>query len=418
MSIGPAVVLDPDKANDLARSQDAADRRSVAGSLQATPELLLHLAGDRDCAVRLLVAENVAAPAQADLALADDAEEAVRVALARKLGRWAGGLAADDPEASRRTTFQVLDRLVHDRSAAVRRALAETVRTLSGVASSIIATLACDRDPSVCAPIIEGSPLLGEGALIEIARRSPAPGAARIVARRHRLPEAVTAALAAQGDAAAVEIMLDNPGAEIAAGTMEQLIDRSAAQPAWQRRLADRPDLGDAGALRLARLAPVDLIDHLRMREDLAIKTLAALHQIRLDRADRDLAEDDAAAAEGPDRDLIIQARRLARAGHLNEDTLVSAMKSRQTGLVRAGLAVLADLPIETVDAMLSREHPRAIVALAWRAGLPMGFAHRLQTSLVRVPIALVIKPRPNGSYPLSDELLGLEVEAFVGAEE
>ena len=75
--------IDYETQKTLAASRQPDDRRRLAQSTSARPEVLYYLAADADRAVRQAVAGNEATPVQADLLLARDRELAVRVDLAQ-----------------------------------------------------------------------------------------------------------------------------------------------------------------------------------------------------------------------------------------------------------------------------------------------------------------------------------------------
>jgi hypothetical protein len=57
-------------------------------------------------------------------------------------------------------------------------------------------------------------------------------------------------------------------------------------------------------------------------------------------------------------------------------------------------------------------------VALAWRAGLDMRTAVRLQSVLGRIAPTALIKPRSDGGFPMSEEALRWQLDFLTGDAE
>jgi hypothetical protein len=116
---------------------------------------------------------------------------------------------------------------------------------------------------------------------------------------------------------------------------------------------------------------------------------------------------------EPPDR-LLAEARHLKAAGKLDEDALVDALIGARPGLVYAGLAVLANVPVPVIEKIISAHSAKGVTALVWKAGLPMRFAVRLQTVLARIPVTQALKPRADGGFPLSQDALQWQIDFFM----
>ena len=82
---------------------------------------------------------------------------------------------------------------------------------------------------------------------------------------------------------------------------------------------------------------------------------------------------------------------------------------------VRAALAVLADLPVEVIDRVLSAHSPKGMTALAWKSGFGMQAALKLQLQLGQIPPATALKPRADGGFPLSSDAMQWQLEFFQG---
>jgi len=116
-----------DEAKRLARSERAEDRRRLAESETARPEILYFLAADPAVEVRRAIASNPATPRQADLVLAGDSDPSVRESLAAKIARVLPQLTRGEQDSVYRTTVQVLEMLARDQATLVRHVLAEAM---------------------------------------------------------------------------------------------------------------------------------------------------------------------------------------------------------------------------------------------------------------------------------------------------
>ncbi|MBV8653082.1 MAG: DUF2336 domain-containing protein, partial [Alphaproteobacteria bacterium] len=386
----------------------------------ARPEVLYYLAADVDASVRAAVAGNEATPVQADLVLARDREPEVRVDLAAKIARLAPGLSREAHERLRKMTYDVLDILVRDQVTRVRQVIAETLKDVADAPPEIIQRLARDYEIAVAGPVLQFSPLLSDADLLEIIGGKPIAGAVEAVARRHQLREAVTDAIGASGDTAAITALLENKSAQIREETLDRLVDRAPGVIAWHRPLVSRPILPGGAALKLARFVAANLLDMLRARRDLDPETTQEVSTIVM----RRLSEEGLVAA-APEKDkapaapsidaALERARRLQAAGTLNDEAVTSALHQGDRSFVRAALSLLADLPVEGVDRVLGAHSAKGIVALAWKAGLTMPTAVRLQIVVGHIVQPALVKPRVDGGYPMSEEAMRWQLEFLTG---
>jgi uncharacterized protein (DUF2336 family) len=409
-----------DESKRLSASGNPAERRRVAEHDGVRPELLYYLANDPDPTVRAAVAANQATPVQADLILARDGDDAVRQDLARKISRLAPGLSAQEHDRLRRATYEVLEILVLDQIVKVRQIIAETLKDVADAPPEIIQRLARDYEIAVAGPVLQFSPLLSDADLLEIIGGEPIAGAVEAVARRHQLRETVTDAIGASGDTAAITALLENKSAQIREETLDRLVDRAPGVIAWHRPLVDRPRLSGGAALKLARFVAASLLDMLRARRDLDPETTKEVSNIVM----RRLSEEGLVAA-APEKDkapaapsidaALERARRLQAAGTLNDEAVTSALHQGDRSFVRAALSVLADLPVDGVDRVLAAHSAKGIVALAWKAGLAMATAVRLQIVVGHIVQPALVKPRVDGGYPMSEDAMRWQLEFLTG---
>jgi uncharacterized protein (DUF2336 family) len=409
--------IDYEESKLLVQSQDPAERRRVAADQQVKPEVLYFLANDPDASVRTAVARNQATPVQADVILARDKQESVRADLAAKIARFAPDLRPDETDKLKAMTYQVLETLIQDQAVRVRRVVAETLKDMNTAPAELIQRLARDPELSVAGPVLQYSPVLTDDDLLEIVRQLPVPGAAAAIAKRRKLGPVIADEIGNGADVDAITALLSNGSAQIREETLDRLVERAPQYPAWHRPLVERPKLSGSAIKKLAQFVAKDLIAKLQSRSDLQPGTIAELQQIVLQRLEGDAPEPDEAPApppapEGPSK-LLAEAKKLKAEGKLDEDTLVDALMGGRPALVLAGLSVLSNLPLPVIDKIMSAHSAKGVVALIWKAKLPMRFAVRVQTVLARLPAVQTLKPRADGGFPLSEEALEWQIGFF-----
>jgi uncharacterized protein (DUF2336 family) len=141
-----------------------------------------------------------------------------------------------------------------------------------------------DTEIRVAEPIIRLSPLLTEEDLLLLIAAPPTTATLQAVARRAGIGEAVTDALIAQGDRAAIGLMLENSSAKIRAVSMEDVLNRARFNPEWFPSLMVRPALTPDTAIRLAGVVADTLLRPLMQRQDVDPALLFRIRQCVADR--------------------------------------------------------------------------------------------------------------------------------------
>ena len=168
-------------------SEDCAVRLDLAKRTDLQPEMLYYLSEDEEAGVRRAVAENQSTPKQADALLVEDVDDDVRISLARKISRLAPDLNSEAQSWLQDMTLKILDDLSQDELPRVRRIIAEEIRHLDNLPHELIRRLAEDAELTVCAPILEYSPLLSDDDLLEIMALGPVKGALSAISARENL---------------------------------------------------------------------------------------------------------------------------------------------------------------------------------------------------------------------------------------
>jgi uncharacterized protein (DUF2336 family) len=403
-------MFDYDKAKRLAAEPDAVARRRLAERPDVQPEILYYLAEDKAPEVRLAVAGNLRTPRQADAILARDRELSVRERLAHKIARLAPGLSEREQAHLRDLTYEVIAILAVDRTSRIRAIIAEAVKNLADAPPEIVSRLARDVEIEVAGPILESSPLLNDDELIGIIRSQPIQGALAAIARRRRLGSKlsdclVAAAIHAPDRVIAVTTLLRNHEAEIDAATMEKLVELAPGHVEWHEPIVTRPILPLATLRRLAGFISHALFDALRRHgtsDPEAAREIAQAVKWRL-------------AAEGQEEGAIVAAEIATpsqAALPVGEAAVAKALSAGQLAAVAGALARDTGYPEAVVRKVLSGGDPKAILALAWKAGYSAPLALSLQVDAGAIPAAAALKPADDGKhYPLSDAELEWQLD-------
>jgi uncharacterized protein (DUF2336 family) len=401
----------------LAASRDHRHRKRVGAHASAPPEVLYFLAADDHVEVRASVAGNRATPHQADLLLARDVEHRVRCDLAAKVAALVPEFANDKDGHPYRSTLAVLDILVRDQVHHVRRVVADTLKHVANAPPHVIGTLARDREIVVASPVLEHSPVLMDEDLLAIIAEAPVPGALASIARRNRVSEPIADAISASDDDDAIASLLANPSAQIREEVLDSLVERAPDNPSWHRSFVLRPKLPGRLVKKLAHFVATHLLEILRTRDDLDPATAAEVAETVMRRLADESGDEDALAAKGKSAaEALAEALRLKAEGALGEDAVLKAA-AEDVPLARAALAVLTDIPLEPVGHVLDSHSAKGITALAWKAGLSMPAATRLQQALGRIPPAKVLRPGRDGGYPLTPEAMRWQLEFLTGLD-
>lgn len=387
---------------------DPAARRELASAGDAEPEILYYLAGDEDCEIRRIVARNGATPRHADTILATDSDDEVRLELARKIARLLPDLGASDNLRLRERTIAVLETLARDSLPRVRAMLAEEIKQSDKVPKGLVRRLAEDVESAVACPILEYSPLLDDHDLRELIAAGLSGEALGAVARRERLGEAVADDISATLDIPAIAALLANPSAQIREDTLDRIIDQAEGVEALHRPLVMRTALSIRAMKRIAGFVASALMH--RMLENNPLEETVAEELLERVRT-RILAE---RVDEVEESRLADEAHDLFARGMLDDAMVEELVETNRRELLLQGLALMADLPVPAVRRIVASKSGRAVTALAWRAGLTMRTAFRLQTGFALVSPSQLMPARNGTDYPMDDSELEWQLGYFV----
>lgn len=388
-----------ENAKQIAASGSVAERQALATHDTLEPELLYFLAEDVAPEVRQEVAKNEGAPLQADQILAHDAIVEVRSELAYKIGRLIPTLTEDENSRLTEMALSVLETLANDELPEVRAIISQEVKSLNNVPQSLIKKLAEDAEIIVSAPILEYSPLLSEIELVQIIASGIQGGALNAVARRAGISEDISAAIVDRSDRKAMIELLKNQTAKISEKVMQVIGMNAPDETEMHRPLVERSNLSVPTMKRIATFVSAALVETLISRNHLPEEFTKSLLQTVRDRiASGDLKET-IENKESPED----KAQRLFDAGKLGDSTIKNAIEKGETSFIPPALSLLSNIDIEIVKRILMGDSGKGIISLAWKSGLSMEIAERIEKRVAQVPKRSMVVTPADGSFPLSD---------------
>ena len=399
--------LEPRHALDILEARARETQSELAHRTDAGDAVLQYLAQHGAPATRAAVAANMATPPATNRLLADDDDENVRVELALKIGRLMPGLSPQEGSHVFDLTVETLEYLATDSAVRVRAILAEEIKHLSNVPKDVVLALARDVETIVSVPVLEYSPLLSDTDLIEIIACGQVREVLSAIARRPALSENVTDALVQSMDVSTVAALLVNPNAKIRKATLELVAKEAEEIESWHLPLALRIDLSARAIRRIAGFVGAAIIEKLAARHDLSDATRQHLNrQLRLRLEEKpDSAELLTAAAEA-----VAKAK---SEGRLNADFVEDAALAGRRDCVALALAELARAPVANVRRILGSGRAAPLVALAWRAGLSMRIAFKLQSLVMKLPANALMPARGGVNFPMTAEEMNWQLSCF-----
>ena len=388
-----------EKARKIAASGTVEERGELAGHENLEPEILYYFASDEAPEVRREVAENVGTPLQADRILALDVDEEVRFELARKIGRLVPNLSTDENERLAQMAMDVLQILAQDDLPRVRATIAEELKRATNVPLDIVRKLARDVEEIVSAPIIEYSPLLSDQDLLDIIDGGITGAGLVAAARRPKLAEPVSDAVAGTRDVDAVAALLENQSASISEGTIDMIAVEAEGVKEWHAPMVLRDNLPLRTLRRVATFVSAALVDTLVERNRLepeAVDDLRMAVRRRIEAGE--LAEEATELRPAEDR-----AREMYEAETLTEEAMIDSLDEGDNAFVRHGLVLRSGLPADTVQKLINTGAGKGITCLSWKAGVSMSMAETLQRRLGRVQPKTMLRAVQGDKYPLTE---------------
>jgi uncharacterized protein (DUF2336 family) len=252
--------------------------------------------------------------------------------------------------------------LLDDPSPQVRLALADVLASEPKAPRAIMMSLAEDQ-PEIASSVILLSPVLTDADLVDIAGRGTMEIRALVAARR-TVSVGVAAALAEIGDAAEIEVLLENSGVCVTRFTLRRIAERHGRNEHIRALLLDRDDL-PAGVRQLL----VQFVAEALAGSDLV---RGAVGMRRIERVAREAGDTATMAILGTVHgdELAPLVEQLREAGRLTPAFLMHALCAGRTDFFASAIVSISGLEERRVRSILATGRFHAVRALLEAAGL------------------------------------------------
>lgn len=402
--------MDYSAQKESLQSAKVKERMILAKNKGTHKEILYYLAeNDPNPKVRKAVAQNASLPLQVSTILAVDHDTDVRLALAQRLMDLLPDVSHDKQSQLYAFAVQALGTLALDEVLKVRLALSSTLKDHAHTPPKIAGQMARDVEREVSEPILRFCAALADDDLLDILRNHPATWVIEAIACRNEVSEDVSRAVIDVEDIQGGAALIGNETSSMSETLLQLIVEKARNFPEWQKPISIRKALPSYLAKELASFVEASVRDLLMLRGDFDPETteeISAIFRRRLDYAAENPEEDD--------EPVEIRLQRAIKEGNLDEDKIADALGMRDYDFATGGIAYMAKVDFLDVKKILDMKHPKAIVALAWHAGLSMRMAFQLQKTIGEVQPKEIIYPKDGDDYPLTKDELNWQLD-FLG---
>lgn len=398
------MTLTYDEAKYIIQHGTYEQRAMVAADPATPPEMLVFLAADSSQKVRAALASNPSVPWHAVKILASDADEIVRLNIAQSIRNFWGQRPQQGIEDDNDLARQSLELLATDQALAVRGAIASALMDVGGIAPQLAQRLALIATQAVAEPILRGYAQLDDAFLIDVLAARSDSWARVAIATRNTLSATVAEAVVRTDDPAAMSAVLSNTTAQLNTATFDYIAEKASANPALQEPLAARQDLPQRIALRMAEFVDDHIYTILVTRgqfDEATAREIVAVARRRLD------------WLEGKKIPAVVRVRELFDSNQLNEEQILDAIAWNDEKFISLALAVRSRIMPALTDVLLKSQNPKAIVALAWKAGISARGAVTIQKGPAQIPPHKLLHPKNGSDYPLTEAEMLWQLEFY-----
>ena len=257
----------------------------------------------------------------------------------------------------------VLSDLMPHTGTPARAALAERLSVLANAPRALVGQLAREDEISIAGPVLRRSPVVDEGALIEIARIK-GQGHLLAMSERPRLSPGLTDVIVRRGDRDVVRRTAANAGALFSQAGYSSLIKRASKDGVLTLAVGQRDDLSDHLLTELL----AGSIDVVRRR---LFETVKPGRQAAIGRA---MSEISGVAERAESRRDFATAQRailaLHRSGGLNESALLGFAKAYRYEESVAALSAMSGVKIATLDRLMAGDRHDPVLVLGKAIGI------------------------------------------------
>ena len=370
-------------------------RRKLAGGENTLPEILYFLARDKDDEVRRLATLNKSTPVQASALLANDKSVDVRLALAARLVDLLPGLSSEKHGQLYAYAVQALGVLAQDEVLKIRQALSSALKDHAKAPPKVVGQLARDVEREVSEPILRFCVALSDEDLLDILAHHPESWVVSSIASRTMVSIRVSDAVFETKDVPANTILINNSGASLSLETLQKIIDTSHDYPEWHEPLAGRRELSFDLAQKLAGFVSDSVLKTLERRSDFdpaTRKEIVELVKRRLEFHRQGAPQETAES----------KVERYAKSGKLSASVIQDALAWQDHKFVLLALSQASNVHPIVVEKMLRSGSAKPIIALCWKAKMPMRVAVELQRSYARLQPQDFMYAKGGTDFPMS----------------
>lgn len=250
--------------------------------------------------------------------------------------------------------------LIEQIETSAKSLLAKRIAPVPKAPPRLIYTLAFDDEIEVAAPVLSQSERLNDDMLIENAR-SKSQGHLLAISKRKVLSNAVTDVLVERGNNDVVESAVNNPGAEFSDKGFTALVSRADGNDNLATCLGTRRGIPRPHYLKLIARASDSVRERLQAANPRAADDISA-------------AVKQAAVKASERGEKATQAQRLIKSlyddGRLDERQIAEFAAAGQFEETSAALAICANVPVATVENMMTESRSEGLLVLAKVTGL------------------------------------------------
>jgi len=296
--------------------------------------------------------------------------------------------------------------LAQDEMLQIRRALTTSLSDYALAPPQVVVRLANDLAREVAEPILRFCVALKDEDLLDVISGYSAPWVVVAIANRDSVSPPVVDAVMGTGEAEATTALVKNPGARFSLEALQAIVERAKDHPEWHQPVAMRKELSSELARQMIGFVDKAVLDVLEKRSDFepaARKQISEMVGRRLSYL-HDMPEGETAEH---------RAIRYIKDGKMTQDVLADALAWHENDFVIFGLAHFAKVHPQIVKRMVETVTPKPLVALCWRAQLPMRFCTDLQQRLAKIPLKDVMYAKGGTEYPMTPDEIKWQLEFF-----
>jgi len=258
---------------------------------------------------------------------------------------------------------EIFGLLIDEIETKARAELSNHLAPVSNAPVKVLRALANDDDISVAGPVLKLAPRLAEADLISVAQ-TKSQAHLQAISARAALGEAITDVLVRRGDREVARGVAGNRSARLSANSFSHLVKRAQYDGILAEKVGLRPDIPEPMFREL--LTKATAVVHTRLLASATPDVKAEIWRVLAK------VSEEVGARVGP-RDYRAAQRlilSLERAGRLDEAALAVFCDDGKYEETVAGLAMLAKVPINVVDRLMTGDRPDAVLILCKAIGL------------------------------------------------